>query len=320
MKRVALALSLSLAVSPVFSAQGGTSTAPFLRIGQGARAEGMGGAFTAVADDAHATHFNPAGLAQITKRNLGLDHLEFIEDIKSEYVAYVQPFNSANGSLGAEIAVVDMGEIDRLDSSGNVESGDTDVTARVASLGWGQAFGDHMALGIAGKYISQDLAGDSDSAFAADAGVLFFAVPNKLALGASVQNLGAKMKIGTTEENLPLTYRAGLAVYPIPQKLVFSADVEKERDTDGILHLGGEYIYLGRFALRGGWRDTLEAKGGFSAGAGYIWRPGTETGDFFAGKDAGPQDAAGLVIRFDYAFVDYGDFDATHRFGVHLGF
>jgi hypothetical protein len=306
-KRLSLALGLLVSAAPLFAAQGGTSTAPFLRIGQGARAEGMGGAFTAVADDAHATHFNPAGLAQITKRNLALDHLEFIEEIKTEYASYVQPFNSANGSLGIEVAFIDMGSIDRLDSSGNAQSGDTDVSAQTGTLAWGQAVGDRLALGIAGKYVGQNLAGEKDSTMTGDGGLLFFVVPNKFALGASIQNVGAKMKIGTTEEDLPLTYRGGGVFYAIPQKLLFAADVEKERDTDAILHLGTEYIYMGRFALRAGWRDTLDAKGGFSAGAGYIWRPG-ESGGFFGNDTKVAANNDGVVISFDYAFVDYGDF------------
>jgi hypothetical protein len=319
MKRSLVMMAIVALATPSFAAQGGTSTAPFLRIGQGARAEAMGGAFTAVADDAHAAHFNPAGLAQITKRKLALDHLEFIEEITTEHASYVQPFNATNGSLGVDVTFVDMGTIEKFDTT-PVSLGEADITAKTASLSWGQAVGDRFALGVSGKFISQDLAGESDSTFAGDGGLLLFLVPDKFALGATIQNIGAKMKIGTAEEDLPVTYRGGGVFYVLPRKLLFSADVEKERDTDAIMHLGGEYIYLGRFAIRGGWRDTLEAKGGFSVGGGYIWRPDAE-GDFFSGKDSGPVDAVpGLVVRFDYAFVDYGDFDATHRFGVHLSF
>ncbi|MEW5925523.1 MAG: hypothetical protein AB1746_16195, partial [Candidatus Zixiibacteriota bacterium] len=36
----------------------------FLRIAAGARAAGMGEAYVAIADDATATHWNPAGLGQ----------------------------------------------------------------------------------------------------------------------------------------------------------------------------------------------------------------------------------------------------------------
>jgi long-subunit fatty acid transport protein len=321
MKQFSGFLLAAAMVPSVWASQGGTSTAQFLRIGQGARVEGMGGAFTAVANDAHAMHFNPAGLAQITKRKLSLDHLEFIEDIKTENASFVHPINKLNGSLGAEITYVDMGTIDRLDTVGNPESSETKSNAYAATFAWGQAIGDRLALGAGIKFINQNLAGTKDSGVAGDAGALLFLVPDRLAVGASLQNFGAKMKIGNTDENLPTTVRGGVVMYAIPEQLLFTADVEKERDTDTILHGGAEYTYLRRFVVRLGYRDTLDASGGFSAGAGYIWRPNTDqSADFFGGKDKSVTTDEGMVIQFDYAFVDYGDFDATHRFGVSLSF
>ena len=49
---------LLLLAGPVFA--GGLSTS-----GQGTRALGMGGAFTAVADDGASVYYNPAGISQI---------------------------------------------------------------------------------------------------------------------------------------------------------------------------------------------------------------------------------------------------------------
>jgi threonine dehydratase len=43
----------------------GTFDGQFLKIGVGARAEGMGGAFVAVADDPSAVFWNPAGIARL---------------------------------------------------------------------------------------------------------------------------------------------------------------------------------------------------------------------------------------------------------------
>jgi hypothetical protein len=66
MPRVVLTAALLLAsVGPLFAiSEGG---AIFLMIRPGARASGMGSAFCAVADDATATYFNPAGLAFLSR-------------------------------------------------------------------------------------------------------------------------------------------------------------------------------------------------------------------------------------------------------------
>ena len=63
----------------------------FLRLGLGARAMGMGGAFVAVADDATGGFFNPAGLVQITKRTFGASYRKMTLDRRLSYVAYNHP-------------------------------------------------------------------------------------------------------------------------------------------------------------------------------------------------------------------------------------
>ncbi|MBN1638193.1 MAG: UPF0164 family protein, partial [Ignavibacteriales bacterium] len=42
----------------------GTTAANFLKIGAGARAIGMGGAYTALSDDIYSVYYNPAGIAR----------------------------------------------------------------------------------------------------------------------------------------------------------------------------------------------------------------------------------------------------------------
>jgi len=82
---------------------------------------------------------------------------------------------------------------------------------------------------------------------------------------------------------------------------------------------GVEYSYQRTFVARFGYQDTHEAKGGFSAGIGFIWRPSvTNQNSFFSRNNNQPQDEEGMEIRFDYGFVDLGDFDSTHRIGITL--
>jgi hypothetical protein len=48
----------------------GTSSLEFLKIGVGARAEGMGEAFVSVANDPSALYWNPAGIGSLLRREI----------------------------------------------------------------------------------------------------------------------------------------------------------------------------------------------------------------------------------------------------------
>ena len=64
----------------------------FMDIGGGARPLGMGGAFAAVADDASATYWNPAGISGFDRRQVLLMHSErFGQLVNYNFGAYAQP-------------------------------------------------------------------------------------------------------------------------------------------------------------------------------------------------------------------------------------
>lgn len=65
----------------------------FLAIGVGARAQALGSAFVAVADDATATYWNPAGLGQIDFPQISLMHSEqFAGEVSYDFAGVVLPF------------------------------------------------------------------------------------------------------------------------------------------------------------------------------------------------------------------------------------
>ena len=70
--RIVLFMTIFILI-PICSNAGSVSQAGalFLRIPVGARASGMGDAYTAVAEDASATWWNPAGLAFINRTETG---------------------------------------------------------------------------------------------------------------------------------------------------------------------------------------------------------------------------------------------------------
>lgn len=89
LRTVSLALLMLVAVRPLF--------ADFDDLGMGARAMGMGDAFTGLADDNRAIYYNPAGLAWQRQAQLGADYsrMQVGLDDKSElslgFVSYSHP-------------------------------------------------------------------------------------------------------------------------------------------------------------------------------------------------------------------------------------
>ncbi len=73
---ILITLLLTVSKSPA-----GEYAADFLRIGVGARAMAMGGAFSALASDATAFYWNPAGLSHVRRYALHVDHVPMFDGL-----------------------------------------------------------------------------------------------------------------------------------------------------------------------------------------------------------------------------------------------
>ncbi len=93
-----------------------------LLISPGARAAGMGEAFVAVADDATATYWNPAGLAFQTGHEITLMHSNWLPSLVSDmfydFLAYRQNVDAIGGVVGGSITYFNMGEQTQTDETG----------------------------------------------------------------------------------------------------------------------------------------------------------------------------------------------------------
>ena len=78
-----------LGVMPKVSAE--TYTADFLTFGTGARPLGMGNAFTAIADEAGTTYYNPAGIAQLTHHEFNFMHATLANLASYDVASYIYP-------------------------------------------------------------------------------------------------------------------------------------------------------------------------------------------------------------------------------------
>src|SRR5262245_2955826 len=97
----------------------GTTTAEFLKLGAGARAEAMGEAFSAVADDATALYWNPGALTRIHEKSSSatLMHAPYVASSFFDYVGFAKNINGRD-AWGASLQYFSAGAITQTDVNG----------------------------------------------------------------------------------------------------------------------------------------------------------------------------------------------------------
>jgi hypothetical protein len=195
----------------------------------GVRAQGMGGAFTAIADDATATWWNPAGLASGAMLNLSVEYGQ-LEDPTHERGGFAVTIPS----LGFSYYRMPVSEIQPTTST-TAESGagrqdPGAVTIRTVDLSQfgvtvGQSVGGHLVLASTFKIIHIE----DGTSVAVDIGAL--AVAGHARIGISARNL-REPTLGEGDAAFTLTrqVRVGAAVSPLSSAklaatLAFDADI-----------------------------------------------------------------------------------------------
>jgi len=273
----------------------GTSGSPFLLIGGGVRAMGMGGAFCAVADDATTIYWNPGGLTNISDKEVTAAYTRWFADITHAFLGYAQSLNEKN-ALGASLLY--LGATDTKRDEWGEEMGSFGIAEIAPTIGYAHKFGRRISIGGSVKYISQKLEDEVAGGFAFDVGGLYKTPLKNLTLGASIQNIGAEIKFIEEGDALPRNIKLGVAYKGI-KDLTLALDVNLPGDGEIYGCIGYEYWVANSTALRIGYRGGPGDEGiGVTTGAG-----------FRAGR-----------ISLDYAFVSYGDLGNTHRISLGMRF
>ncbi len=119
--RIVLALIgiVSLSTSQIANAQG-EAAVPFLLLAPDSRAGGIGESGVALADNANAVFWNPAGIAFLDGSEVSFTHSNWLPqfglDLFYEYATYRQYFPSLNGHLFTSITYMNFGEFVRTSS------------------------------------------------------------------------------------------------------------------------------------------------------------------------------------------------------------
>jgi len=340
-KNILIALAVLVAIGgpagAVTFSKVGTAGAQFLKIGAGARAEGMGEAFTAVVDDATAMYWNPAGLAAAKKQEITFTHNQWLGEINHEFIGYCLPMG-ANGTLGLNLTVLNVGEmpVTTVELSGDPNGEFFTCVDWAFAIGYGRNLTDKVAFGATAKVIQQRIWDMKASAFAMDLGVSAKTGFKSLRIAATLLNFGTDIQysggqlveeadyhdygtgpqqaqtieLATSSSPLPLSYRMG-AVYDFidnpTHKLTAAFDYVHPNDGSEKQNMGMEYGFNKMLFVRAGMRIDIDARDDNNA-----YSPTVGLGvNYGFGM---------LKTKIDYAYADYGPLSTVHRIALALAF
>jgi len=245
-----VSLALILVLSAVAMADGMGAFSAF-KNGVGARALAMGGAFVAVANDATAACWNPAGLASLNDTRLaGMSTDLFGLGITHQYVGAVTTFANLGVGLGWERAAIDGQAV-----SGEGELGETFTwTEQAIGLSLATNVMDVAMAGANVKYYMADSGlGETASGFGFDLGVLV-SLGDMFVVGVNAKDLAGSVLSwsGGAEDVISGLYKAGLAMKLVEDKLILATDIDFGGEGLGDTHVGAEFQVINALALRAG--------------------------------------------------------------------
>ncbi|OGR97711.1 MAG: hypothetical protein A2V88_03460 [Elusimicrobia bacterium RBG_16_66_12] len=267
----------------------------------GARGLGMGGAYTALADEVNALHWNPAGLSALEKREFGASHAEMFESTRLDFLAYAHP--TQKGTFAGGLTYLSPGKIEGRDSQGRTTLG-YDASDAAVSAGYARKLG-HADLGAAVKYIRSHIGSSEAQSFAVDLGArreLEGMGPGKLALGVAMKNLGPGLKYDRERNDLPLRLAVGAAYKLAGGHSIAAEAVNGPRGTGTDASIGGEFQAIKNLHLRAGYTT----KGAVPGGSGFDAARGMTLGLGFRNEK----------WSLDYAVIASGELGRSHRFSV----
>lgn len=261
----------------------GTASLQFLKIGNGARATGMGETFVAVSNDISSLQWNPAGLVAFKDNGLTVSHTEWFVDTKLNYFGGVYHFGGSN-AVGVSVT--------------SLRTEDMKVTTEFQPTGTGQYFRfsdiaiglsyarqmtEQFSFGATVKFVQEDLGelkmqgvlGDLATFYRTGLGTSRFAIMisnfgGQISPTGSVNLIGGRTVNSFQKFPPPTSFNLGFAMEPLMNKsnrLTTAVQLNSPNDNAENINIGLEYAYKEFLFFRGGYKINVDAEN-FSFGVG----------------------------------------------------
>ncbi len=303
----------------------GQSTMNFLKVGVSPRFAAMGNSATAVANDARAMFYNPAGLAGVQSGINGFaSNTQWIADIS--YTAAAVGISAGNlGSFGVSVVSVDYGDIQgaellsQADPTGYRKTGNVNVNALAVGVGFARQISTQFAMGGEIQLVRQNLGSSELASGATDNivtkptlnfGIKFFPGYKSFRFAMSIRNFSSAATYEEISAQLPLIFQVGVGVDLFDvlapgltnnNSLMLSTEFLHPNNYTERVNIGGEYLFSGLIALRGGYEFNRDIAG-LSAGFGLTPTLG------------------GNRFELNYSYSAFDVFDGVNRFSLVASF
>ncbi len=260
-------ICLASSLSPALAENAGGDPGEFLSFGAGARSLGMGKAFVAVADDASATYWNPAGLTLIDRPQITSLYSTLFEDTSYSFVGYAHPMSGPD-SFGVNAVLLTSDNFEKVDYANKAIGTFSDQKMSV-ELCYARRLHSDISVGLGLKYIGRSIDEHSDSFISSDIGGIYTPTSN-LSLGLVIRNAASSKMCGDTNDSFSPEFRVGAAYRMLDDDLLLSLDISRLFDAAQQFHGGIEYKLLGdKLLLRAG-ADAVEITGGVGVNLGDL--------------------------------------------------
>ena len=206
-----------------------TTAVPFILIAPDSRSGGMGETGVAIADNAWAIYWNPAGLAFQQGSEIALTHTNWLpglglSDIWIAHAAYKQPVEELDGVIGGQLTYLNLGEFIRTSSVSPEPIGTFTGYEFAIAASYSTKLTEQLGIGTNARIIYSHLAdygtekekgSGTSTGFCFDVGLLYrpLFLQKSFSFGAGLFNVGPKMTYidRAQADPLPMNLRLGVA-------------------------------------------------------------------------------------------------------------
>lgn len=295
----------------------GTTSLQFLKIGNGARATGMGEAFVAVSNDISSLQWNPAGLVAFKENGITASYTQWFVDTKLSYFGGVYHFGGSNavGISVASLRTEDMKVTTEFQPTG---TGEYFRFSDIAiGLSYARQMTDQFSFGATIKYVEENLGALKMKGVLGDLATFYYTGLGTSRFAIMISNFGGQISPSGTVTLVdgrvvnsfqkfppPTNFQLGFALEPWMNKnnkLTTSVQLNSPTDNAENLNFGVEYTYKDFLSFRGGYKLNVDAEN-FSGGIGL------KVPVSFA------------YANFDYSIANYKDLGLAQRISLNVLF